>query len=295
VLLSRSTYCLVLPGDGWVSLFEEAVIHGCIPVYVTGGPRDLHPPFADQLKWGSFSLSVRREELPRLPQILTNVDPKQLLNMQRRAARIWHRLAWLDHPALLAQAAGVMRSNLATFPQVASDHKKMEKMVAEGKMGDTIFPTNGVRLLRRADAGDDAFNTVMQFLYSKSREMHGDSIRSATLAAVAAEDGAPLTADGGAATVDATGGVALPGGENAQQPPFPGEQLRLRRRRRRRRRRQAGLAAGEGTPEPGLGAGGDSQPQQQQQQQQQHRRRRRQGGDALSPPMPQAVDDLTDA
>jgi hypothetical protein len=216
VLLSRSTYCLVLPGDGWVGTFEEAVIHGCTPVYVTGGPRDLHPPFADQLKWGSFSIAVDRSELPRLPQILTNVDPKQLLNMQRRAARIWHRLAWLDHAAVLAQAADVMRSNLATFPAVAAEHRHMEKLVREGKMGDTIFPRNGVRLMRRSDASDDAFNTVMQLLYTKSRQLHGDAIRGGELA---------LLGGGG-------------GGAGGGRP-----QVRRRRRLRRRRRRQAGVVS----------------------------------------------------
>ncbi|KIY93098.1 exostosin-like glycosyltransferase, partial [Monoraphidium neglectum] len=50
LLLARSTYCLVLPEDGWVALFEDAVLHGCIPVYVSGGPRDLHAPFASILK-----------------------------------------------------------------------------------------------------------------------------------------------------------------------------------------------------------------------------------------------------
>lgn len=51
LLLARSEYCLVLPEDGWVALFEDAVLHGCIPVYVSGGPKDLHAPFADILKW----------------------------------------------------------------------------------------------------------------------------------------------------------------------------------------------------------------------------------------------------
>lgn len=185
MLLSRSLYCLVLPGDGWVALFEEAIIHGCIPVYVTGGPRDVMPPFADQLKWGSVSLSVERGELPRLPQILTYIDRRQLLNMQRRAARLWPRLAWLDHPVVLAQAAEVMAHNLEKYPWIADEQRKLEGWVTEGRLGDTVFQRNGVRLMRAADARDDAFNTVMQALYERAVALAGPQGHAARTAAAA--------------------------------------------------------------------------------------------------------------
>ncbi|GLI62594.1 hypothetical protein VaNZ11_005131, partial [Volvox africanus] len=30
-MLARSTFCFVLPGDGWSPRLEDAVLHGCIP------------------------------------------------------------------------------------------------------------------------------------------------------------------------------------------------------------------------------------------------------------------------
>lgn len=123
---------------------------------------------------GSFSLSIQPGELPRLPQILTNVEPFQLQNMQRRISRVWQRLAWLDHPLVLAQAAEVMRTNLEKYKWIDKEQRRMEKLVQQGKMTDTIFP-NGIRLMRRADAEDDAFNTVMQWLHHKAQQLHGQT------------------------------------------------------------------------------------------------------------------------
>ena len=34
VLLSRSRYCLVMPGDGWSARAEDSVLHGCVPVVI---------------------------------------------------------------------------------------------------------------------------------------------------------------------------------------------------------------------------------------------------------------------
>ena len=33
-LLTRSKFCLALPGDGWSARFEDALLHGCIPVVI---------------------------------------------------------------------------------------------------------------------------------------------------------------------------------------------------------------------------------------------------------------------
>lgn len=33
-LLASSTFCLVLPGDGWTARMEDAMLHGCIPVII---------------------------------------------------------------------------------------------------------------------------------------------------------------------------------------------------------------------------------------------------------------------
>lgn len=36
-LLSSSSFCLVLPGDGWSARMDDATVHGCIPVIIMVG------------------------------------------------------------------------------------------------------------------------------------------------------------------------------------------------------------------------------------------------------------------
>ncbi|GBF92598.1 hypothetical protein Rsub_05212 [Raphidocelis subcapitata] len=210
MLLSRSTFCLVLPADGWSGLFEEAVLHGCVPVLVTGpGARRLLPPFADQFDWDRLAVAVDRSNLARLPQILGAVEPQRLAEMQRRAARMWVRLAWLDHPAVVRQAAAVMRRNFEKYPWIAEEQAKLAVWAAQGRLPDAVL-SSGARLLRRGDARDDAFSTVMQVLAARARALHGG---------------------GGAAAAGAPSGAA-----GAAAGPTAVERRQKRRRRRWRRR-----------------------------------------------------------
>ena len=41
-MLGRSRFCGVLPGWGWSGRFEDAVLHGCIPVVLQDG---IHVPW----------------------------------------------------------------------------------------------------------------------------------------------------------------------------------------------------------------------------------------------------------
>lgn len=115
---------------------------------------------------------MQPDELARLPQILTNIGPHEISEMRRRAARLWHRLAYLDHPALVESAKRIMRANLEQNPAVEKLQIALEKEVAAGRAGDTIFE-GGARLMRRADSEDDAFNTIMQWLHTRARELRG--------------------------------------------------------------------------------------------------------------------------
>ena len=241
MLLARSTYCLVLPGDGWASHFEDALLHGCVPVRVADGPRAADAPFAPLLDWRGVALDVARADLPRLPRLLLEIDPRRLAGMRRRAARLWRRVAWLDHPALLAEAADVLAGNLRRHPWVAEEQKKMERWAAEGRVADTAFPRTGARLMRRSDARGDAFHTLMAALHARAVALHGPggrkSAQDAPVAAVAAvaDEQRQQASNGG--TIG--GGPALVEQPRQQQREEQRQQWRRRRRRRHRRIRRA--------------------------------------------------------
>eukprot|EP00798_Chlamydomonas_sp_ICE-L_P022987 gene22987-30175_t len=54
-LMGRSTFCFHLPGDGWSSRFEEALLHGCIPVVIMDG---IYSPFETLLDVDAFSIRI---------------------------------------------------------------------------------------------------------------------------------------------------------------------------------------------------------------------------------------------
>ena len=56
-------------------------------------PTRLHAwqAFEPSLNWSAFAVSVRKEEVPRLPQLLAAAD---LRAKQRALAEVWSRLVW---------------------------------------------------------------------------------------------------------------------------------------------------------------------------------------------------------
>ena len=91
--LSRSTFCGVLPGWGWSGRMEDAVLHGCIPVILQDG---IETPWEGVLDARAYSLRVKRDDMPRLLDILRAVPPAEVARMQAALRRVWPRFSYLS-------------------------------------------------------------------------------------------------------------------------------------------------------------------------------------------------------
>jgi len=117
VLLGRSRYCLVVPTDGWSGTFEDAVLHGCIPV-VVNMDKGIAQPFSTMLKLSSGMLNIARSDLPDLPAILKAIPPAEEDALRAALQTWWHRMAWMTHPFVRSQAAEIVQGNLQRHPWV---------------------------------------------------------------------------------------------------------------------------------------------------------------------------------
>ena len=88
--LQRSTFCGVMPGNGWGHI-EEPLIHGCIPVIIMPG---IHVQLEGVVNVNAFSIRLERPDLPHLVQILRAVPPATIKKMQAEARRIWTRYTY---------------------------------------------------------------------------------------------------------------------------------------------------------------------------------------------------------
>jgi hypothetical protein len=203
-MLARSVFCLVAPEKGgWTGLFEDAVLHGCVPVWMHDAVR---PPFDGALRWRDFALELREADAERLPELLAAVPPARIAEMQRRLALLWHRYAWLSHP-LLRRAAdeGLLRNHrrgewivpalelhaaaggrrpavgaaVGVAPLPGDGGGTMSVGKGRGKASAALDretgaaaaaiggPERWISPLDPAEAQDDAFATILQWLYSR--------------------------------------------------------------------------------------------------------------------------------
>ena len=80
-----SKFCLCPPGYfNWTARPTEALYHGCIPVII--GKQTL--PFSDLLNWKDFSVFIAPENLTTLPQLLEEIDTKQVHQLQKNGSKI---------------------------------------------------------------------------------------------------------------------------------------------------------------------------------------------------------------
>lgn len=87
-LLSSSIFCLVLPGDGWSSRFEDSIVHGCIPVVIMD---NVDPSFSSALEVEAFSIRIAQKDLARIPEILKAINSEEVLALQKNVRAVWHR------------------------------------------------------------------------------------------------------------------------------------------------------------------------------------------------------------
>jgi len=151
-LLSSSIFCFNLPGDGWTARFEDSVLHGCIPVIIMDG---VDPPYANVLDIGSFSLRIAERDVERVPEILAAVPPEEVARLQAGVRSVWHRYVYTGLKAYKPLLKKVLDANAA-------------EAQVDGMAGDGAQAAGGVVSQRERDWDqDDAFDTLIQILYSK--------------------------------------------------------------------------------------------------------------------------------
>ena len=74
--MRSSVFCLTITGHGWGMRLTTALLLGCIPVIIED---NVIQPYEDVLPYPEFSVRVRTQDLEKLPQILKDISPEQVL------------------------------------------------------------------------------------------------------------------------------------------------------------------------------------------------------------------------
>ncbi|GIL77471.1 hypothetical protein Vretimale_2966 [Volvox reticuliferus] len=190
-MLTRAIFCLVAPGDGWSARMEDAVLHGCIPVIIADG---VEAVFENILDIDAFALRLPQDVVPRLLEVLQAVPEKTIRSKQAHLGRLWQRYRWASLPKLAQELREAQERNLARSDAEGRGQAAVEEQGAAttgrrrllkiyngargGFAGDESDPGVGEGAGRpqhlllprpyRADpAQDDAFATIIQWLYNR--------------------------------------------------------------------------------------------------------------------------------
>ncbi|KAL4443960.1 hypothetical protein ABPG75_011697 [Micractinium tetrahymenae] len=173
-LLASSTFCLVLPGDGWTARIEDATLHGCIPVIIMD---QVHVSFESILDLSAFTLRIPEAEAERLPEVLRAVPEARRRQMQLNLARVWQRFAYTSYRPYAAQLREIQARHEAARNASgnggsggsggssdaggsASNNEMLGSMTAEP-------PSLPATVAALDPAVGDAFGTVMAWLHSR--------------------------------------------------------------------------------------------------------------------------------
>ncbi|KAG2488349.1 hypothetical protein HYH03_013039 [Edaphochlamys debaryana] len=161
--LARSLFCPVLPGDGYAMRFEDAVLHGCLPLIIMDRT---HALFESILDIDSFSIRIKEAAVDEhLPSLLKSISPEQIERMQRKLALVWHRFAW-GHGTLVESAyRKAVSDNVAAI-------KKLHREQDDGTK--SLFPDlHPYQPVTRFPVHADAFATLMQWLHGRIADTRG--------------------------------------------------------------------------------------------------------------------------
>ncbi|GFR49988.1 hypothetical protein Agub_g12134 [Astrephomene gubernaculifera] len=150
-LLARSTFCFVLPGDGWSPRLEDAVLHGCIPVIIMD---DVQVVFESIIDVEQFSVRILQRDIPNVVDILKRIPPTTVKTMQEKLHKVWHRFRFLGLRMARAEARKLLEAHQERAGGSAPRHPGAEYSI---------------------HAQDDAFDTLMQWLYSRIPSVHSGS------------------------------------------------------------------------------------------------------------------------
>lgn len=146
-LISRAKFCLVAAGDGWSPRLEDAMTHGCIPVIIFD---EVHAALESIIDFDSFSVRIKEADVDRILDILQAIPERQVRAKQAHLGQVWHRFRYGSLPGLARE----LQSNNDRYQPYRS---------REEKTGQVHFP----RPFKGDPMVDDAFGTIVQWLYSR--------------------------------------------------------------------------------------------------------------------------------
>mmetsp|Transcript_31797 Transcript_31797/g.57779 ORF Transcript_31797/g.57779 Transcript_31797/m.57779 type:complete len:200 (+) Transcript_31797:4396-4995(+) len=160
--LARSKFCAVMPGDGFSARFEDAVLHGCIPVIIQD---HVHVSFESILDIDSFAIRIPQSALnEHLPYVLLGISDEQVERMQRKLGSVYHRFAYTSGFLLKDEINRVMEATQSWVRTLKQISKGTEEYF--WRKGQLFEPYN---VLPRKT---NAFHTIIQWLKWRSDIIH---------------------------------------------------------------------------------------------------------------------------
>lgn len=154
-LLASTVFCPVLMGDGWTARFEDAVVHGCIPVIIMD---DVHVSFESIIDVSKFSLRYSFNEMAELPEKLLAIKRERIEEMQQNIAKVWRRFFY---------------SGIRVYQPFIKTWLKERKKRWEAESLPLL--SQPAPEFEYDPAEDDAFATIIQWLYSKMSAVNNQS------------------------------------------------------------------------------------------------------------------------
>ncbi|KAG2432503.1 hypothetical protein HXX76_008848 [Chlamydomonas incerta] len=148
-LLARSVFCFALLGEGWTARVEDAILHGCIPVVVMD---DVQMQFESILDVGRFSVRLAQADMARAPQLLKAIPAERVAEMQAALSRVWFRYRYMG------------------LRMIEDESRRLQRAYQQDAGGKAPRTPGSEYSTSRQD---DAFATILQWLYHRIPEVHG--------------------------------------------------------------------------------------------------------------------------
>jgi hypothetical protein len=184
--LATSIFCFVLPGDGWSGRFEDAILHGCIPVIIQD---EVDVSFETLFDVNAFSLRIAQKDLEKIPEILQAVSKEERKKLQNGGAKLMNRYSYLSYKphAMLSQRIkedwkqaeiaekeknATATADAATLTATASSENAKGEEEAEKERRRRLLGSSEHNLdtTQLQQVHDDAFETLLAFLAEKLKQ-----------------------------------------------------------------------------------------------------------------------------
>ena len=104
--LRRAQFALCPAGwTPWSRRIYESILLGCIPVFIPG---DFVPPFAHDLDWSRFSITIDASQIPFIDEILRAFSDTQVEAMLNEVEQVRHRFRYHSSPQEGDAGSGVL-------------------------------------------------------------------------------------------------------------------------------------------------------------------------------------------